>query len=227
MIKCLSTMRQIGFGLKMYSSDNRDTFPAGDSLQLDPYAPANAPYFHCGNALGGTDPRPDFRPLYPMATNRLLATYVPAREAWRCPADRGLDQPKIKPSSYEVVGASYRFNWRLDPPAYQSLRIAADPAYNLAGKKESWASEPSRFVMMHEAATYPWSENGIAQWHYSANPGKMFRPAELKSDRDKLVAPILFVDGHSQQCDFTRTFKESSSLMLEPGRDFIWYEPAD
>jgi prepilin-type processing-associated H-X9-DG protein len=55
----------------------------------------------------------------------------------------------------------------------------------------------------------------------------MFRPAELKSDRDKLVAPILFVDGHSQQCDFTRTFKESSSLMLEPGRDFIWYEPAD
>jgi len=181
-----------------------------------------------GNALGGSDPRSDFRPVYPMATNRLLAPYVAAREAWHCPADRGLDSPafKVKPTPYEVVGASYRFNWYLFGD-YQnaSLRIAEDPYYNLAGKKESWVSEPSRFIMTHEVSTYPWADGFVAQWHYSANPGKMFNPAGLKTSRDKLVAPILFVDAHARQCDFTKTFKENPTRMLEPGKDWMWYKP--
>ena len=41
----------------------------------------------------------------------------------------------------------------------------------------------------------------------------------------KLVAPILFVDGHSQQCDFTAIMKKNLRRGLEPGKDWMWYKP--
>jgi prepilin-type processing-associated H-X9-DG protein len=53
----------------------------------------------------------------------------------------------------------------------------------------------------------------------------MFNPANLNTDRNKLVAPILFVDGHSQQCDFTPIMKRDLMHGLEPGRDWMWYKP--
>jgi prepilin-type N-terminal cleavage/methylation domain-containing protein len=229
MTQCLSNLHQIGIGLKLYVEDNQQTFPPGTSQQFNP----NATFSPIGNALGGTDPRPDFAPLYPAATNRLLARYIPAREAWHCPADRGMEFPglTVKPTSYDVVGDSYRFNWYLEDN-YQNLQVAEDPYYNLSGKKESWPPEPSRFIMMHEVATYPWDDGSdtdqtvaVGQWHYSAHPGKMFDPATLRSDTDKLVAPILFVDGHSRQCDFTRVFKANPLRALEPGQDWMWYKP--
>src|SRR5437870_897093 len=83
MVKCLSNLHQIGLGVKMYVDDNRDTFPPGDSQQFNP----NAPFVPIGNALGGTDPRSDWHPPYPLAKDRLLNPYVRAREAWHCPAD--------------------------------------------------------------------------------------------------------------------------------------------
>ena len=131
--KCLNNLHQIGLGMKMYVDDNRDTYPPGDSRQFNPNTQL---YVNYGNAMGGADPDLKARPLYPMATNRHLATYVPARESWHCPADRGLESPtfSVKPSSYEGFGGSYRFNWYLH--GYQSLGVAEDPAYNLAGKKE-------------------------------------------------------------------------------------------
>src|SRR5687767_90541 len=36
--KCLSNLRQVGLGLKMYAEDNRDTLPPQDSRQFQPNA---------------------------------------------------------------------------------------------------------------------------------------------------------------------------------------------
>src|SRR5262249_41750011 len=110
MVKCLSNLHQIGVGMKLYLDDNRQGFPPGDSQQFNPNA--NPLLLH-GNALGGTDPQTSLQPRYPQAKDRLLNPYVPAREAWHCPADRGLQSAtlSIKPTSYEAVGGSYRFNW--------------------------------------------------------------------------------------------------------------------
>ena len=228
MIKCLSNLHQIGIALKLYVDENRDTFPPGTSQQFD----SSAPYVHVGNALGGTDPLSAVRPDYPMATNRLLYPYNAARQAWHCPADRGLAPPvgAAPITAYDLVGTSYRFNWDLQQN-YENLKVADNPQYNLAGKKENWVPEPPRFIMMHEDATYPWDYDGtgnvqVAQWHYSAHPGKNFDPTTIKGDTDKLVAPILFVDGHAQPIDFTQTFKANPNRALEPGRDFMWYKPA-
>ena len=86
--------------------------------------------------------------------------------------------------------------------------------------------------MMHEAATYPWDTDGdtggtvaIGQWHFSAHPGKTYSPFALRTDPDKFVAPILSVDGHSRQIDFTHIFRANPLRALEPGEDWTWYKP--
>ena len=77
---------------------------------------------------------------------------------------------------------------------------------------------------MHEWAAYPWDKNVITSWHGASNPGKMFDPSTIAADPDKLLAPILFVDGHSKQCDFTGIMKANLTHALEPGKDWIWYK---
>ena len=226
-IKCLSNLRQIAIGGKLYVDDNRQIYPPGDSFQFNPRATVWTIY---GNTLGGHDPLLAYRPTYPMAADRPLNVYVKGYETWHCPADRGLQGPdaQIKPSDYDTLGDSYRFNWDLQDN-YRWAGVAQDPNYNLAGKKETWVPQPSRFIVFHEAATYPWDAGlgttEIAQWHNSASPGVMFVAARLKTDRDKFIAPIAFVDGHSQTCDFTENFQTNPMRGLEPGKDWVWYKP--
>ncbi len=223
--KCLGNLHQIGLGLKLYLDDSRDTFPPSHSSQFNPGA--NPDYTH-GNSLGGKDPRRDMASSFPPATNRLLAPYVPAAGSFHCPADRGAEIGgfKLRPTIWDSSGCSYRFNHYLQQD-YATLKLAEYPEHNLAGKKESWVPEPSRFISVHEPAAYPWNQNGnveVTQWHSASHGGKMFSAATVK-DSEKLVAPVLFVDGHAQQCDFTSIIRRNPRRALEPGKDWMWYKP--
>ena len=222
MTKCLSNLHQIGIGMKMYLDDNADTFPPFDTTQFGQAGPA----FNFAAALGGKDPSPTFASTFPAATNRHLARYVAAAEAFRCPADKGLDlssmgTPLARPTEYLTVGCCYRLNGVLHP-AYYTSSIAEDPDHNLCGKKESWAPEPARFIMMSEPDGYPW--NGLfVHWHGSGN-GKMITAANLKRDPERFIAPTLFVDGHARACNFTSAFKNDPNRPMEETKDWIWYK---
>lgn len=123
--KCLGNLGQIGLGLKMYVDDNAETFPPSQSSQFGPRA--NPDYAH-GNSLGGKDPRPDLAWNFAPATNRLLARYVPAKESFHCPADRGalIGDFKLRPTIYDSSGCSYRFNHSLQQN-YRNLNVAEVP----------------------------------------------------------------------------------------------------
>ncbi len=229
--RCLSNLHQISLAAKMYADDNEFRYPPGSSQQFNP----SATFTNFGNTLGGGDPHgPGFVEAYPRATNRHLAKYTPTPELWHCPADVGLigAEFKAKPSGFWAAGSSYRFNWDLQDN-YHNAGLADDPFFNLAGKKEDWAPEPSRFIMFSEAATFPWDlvgntggTVGIAQWHFSSyRDGRMFNPATLKNNRDKFVAPIAFIDGNVQKIDFTKTFSANPLRAFEPGKNWIWYKP--
>jgi prepilin-type N-terminal cleavage/methylation domain-containing protein len=220
--KCLSNLHQIGIGLKLYVDNNREAFPPATVSQFNPAVSPALDYIH-NNFLGGNDPlRANPNGGIPPATNRLLNPYVPAREAWHCPADRGLFG--AQPTWFGNVGNDYRFNCELHGD-YAGAGVAEDPVYNLGLKKESWVPEPTRFIMMHEFAVYPWQGDNITVWHGASSPGKMFTSITIKEDRDKILAPVLFVDGHGQQCDFTAVMKKNLMRGLEPGKDWMWYKP--
>jgi prepilin-type N-terminal cleavage/methylation domain-containing protein len=230
-VKCISNYHQIGLGMKMYVDDNRQTFPPAAVSQYDPKVVRGSPSdWFLDNHMGGNDPLPAFTANTPPATNRLLNPYVKAREAWHCPADRGFGG--FYPTAFETVGDDYIFNTTLHG-TYATAGVAVDPMYNLALKKEDWAPQPSRFILMHEWAAYPWSppnptQNTLAvtAWHGAANPGNMmWNASSIRAMGDKLVAPVGFVDGHAQQCDFTAIIKKNPLRGLEPGKDWMWYKP--
>jgi prepilin-type N-terminal cleavage/methylation domain-containing protein/prepilin-type processing-associated H-X9-DG protein len=225
-VKCLSNLRQVGLGMQMYMNEHTDTFPPGDTAQFTPGVAQNSPEnVLIGNFLGGNDPNPRNHPPVPLATNRLLNAYVPARQAWTCPSDRGYGK-ELQPTTASVLGNSYRFNWAIQGD-YGG--VAEGPFYNLGLKKESWVPEPARFVMFYDMAVFPYpAESGgfnIAQWHNNPNPGKIWDTKTIISAPQKFVGTIGFVDGHVQLCDFSATFKKDLARGLTPGKDFMWYKP--
>jgi prepilin-type N-terminal cleavage/methylation domain-containing protein len=224
--RCLSNLRQIGIGMKLYVDDFSSTLPPATLSQVDKTVPFNsAKDIYYGNTPGGKD---GFLPGNLAATNRFLNPYVQAFETWHCPADRGFGK-EFQPTCFDSLGDTYRFNWFLEDAYWNDAPPRAeDPVYNLGLKKESWVPDPARFIMIHEYAAYPWNTDGmisVVSWHGASNPGKLFDPATIKGDRDKLIAPTLFVDGHAQQCDFTAKIKSNPQHGLEPARDWMWYKP--
>jgi prepilin-type N-terminal cleavage/methylation domain-containing protein len=231
--KCLSNLRQIGYGIEMYADDNNGTFPPRDSQQLTPAAPRRITY---AVALGGKDPQPAYYVpndwSVPKATERLLYRYAPGFEAFHCPADKGQNfapgdgfNGPFKRSNYDAIGCSYRFNAYLWE---NSLRQRAeDSDYNLAGKKESWTPNPSLFIMMHEPPAFVYGDTGtryLFHWHY-ARGATTLTSSQLNGDGQKFFSPILFVDGHAKNHDFTKAIKGDVSHPLEPTGDWIWYKP--
>jgi prepilin-type N-terminal cleavage/methylation domain-containing protein len=224
--KCLSNLHQIGVGLGMYVADNRDTFPPSSTGQF--YQSAN-PDYALDIALGGAEVAPAFTSYIsvPPPKQRLLVPYVPAQEAFRCPADRGADDfgTLVRPTVFDCYGCSYHFNGYVTGN-YQNLGVAEDPMYNLGGKKESWAPEPSRFIMVHELSAYPFAVNNLLEvttWHSCPDPGSTFDPT--KAVPCKVAAPILFVDGHCRECNFTPNLKKNPRRALDPDKDWIWFKP--
>ena len=222
-IQCLSNLRQIGMGVKMYLEDNNTTFPCRDSQQAGKPGP-NKNY---GLASGGHDPAPGFD-FTERASNRPLYPYLDKSEVFRCPADKGQEEDFsdqgatgfFKPSNFQTIGCSYRLNgshWGND-----TRQESTDPDYNLDGKKEDWVPEPSRFILMHEPPAF-WYEN-YYHWHYARGPTTV-TPAQLDQDQQKFISAVLFVDGHSARHDFTHVLKDDPVYPIEPTKDWIWYKP--
>ncbi|MBI3415423.1 MAG: DUF1559 domain-containing protein [Verrucomicrobia bacterium] len=219
MTKCRNNLHQIGIGVQLYLSDNLDTFPPFDAAQGGQTGGLNS-----AAALGGQDPSPAWATWVQPATNRHLAKYVPAPEAFHCPEDKGLDLttlgfPLARPSCYGTMGCSYEFNGLIHSAA--GFMAAEDPVNNLCGKKESWVPSPSRFIMMHEGAGYPWDDH-FFHWH-GGNGKLILGRGSLINDPTPFIAPTLFVDGHVQACNFTSAFK--SNQPMGETKDWMWYKP--
>ena len=221
---CLSNLRQIGVGLKMYVEDNNNTFPPHANMQWPPQ-PGRLVY--SGN-IGGHDAPPDFV-YWPKATERPLYPYLKPSEVFHCPADKGMSDedwvPRdMKPSKYEMAGCSYWYNGMrfgnstLEEPDEGDDDIGED----LSGKKENYVPDTARFIAMFEPPAY-WFNN-YYHWHFARGPTTI-TPAQLKGDSQKFISPILFVDGHSASHDFTHALKDDPDFPLEPTKDWMWYKP--
>ncbi len=224
--QCLSNVRQVGVAIGMYIDDNAGTYPleANEAWYTGNFTSALQAY---GLTLGGHDAEPAFWSVA-KATNRPLYPYLKPSAVFRCPADKGQLEGLMlplklsgdwKPSNYDALGCSYRFNTILW--GNTTLEEPDDQDVNLAGKKESWISDPSRMIVLHEPPAF-WYKN-YYHWHYARGKTTVI-PDLLEQDSQRFISPILFADGHSSSHDFTHVLKDNPDYPMEPTKDWYWYE---
>jgi prepilin-type N-terminal cleavage/methylation domain-containing protein len=234
---CLNNLRQLGISINLYMDDHGSRFPP---LQVDDFGDPNRrnqPLMKdVVSALGGFDPEPSHMRNVPTAKMRPLFNYLPPSEVFRCPQDKGQHErpcsgmQPIKPSNYKKLGNSYQYN--AGPLAVLMgggfRKQPADPVMGLAEKAEGWVANPSLHILIHEppARLYGCSTIGPRwyQWHFARGPVDIQDPTRARA---QFISPILFVDGHTAEHNFSQSLMIDPYYPYEPTRQWIWYKPAD
>src|SRR5207247_1780757 len=115
-------------------------------------------------------------------------------------------------SIFHVIGTSYRYNtisW------WKTKETVADPDKGLTEKPTSWVPDPSLYILLSEppatpmprnSTFYPGSTDLYFLWHFNRGPGTVHSTNDI---HQKVVSPILFVDGHVFVHDFTKSVKSA------------------
>ncbi len=176
--QCLSNQRQIGLGWQMYVHDNNDTYPrirgwGGAGGQRGTPTPITAwlvPYF-------GIDM--DY-------TNRPLNQYVPARETWHCPADKGDANYKAK-NCYVEYGNSYVTQHNVD--SWRTEHVTADSTPALAGG--------ARPITLARVSRNPVNKIIQGDWEWENNAYDVNDPSSWWHNyKGQRRQNMLFGDGH-------------------------------
>jgi prepilin-type N-terminal cleavage/methylation domain-containing protein len=227
---CINNLRNMGLSIQMYVDDYESRYPANYVIEQDP-ASGQFVAKTTRIALGGRDPDPRYRGAYPSARARPLYSYMAPSEVYRCPKDGGqwnvafLDASG-PPSDWQIAGNSYYYNSGAltVPQGGGTLKPQDDPANGIAGKPEGWASEPSRYILMHETPARPFGtptgDIRWYQWHYSGR-GNVF--ADPRFAPRQFIAGTLFVDGHVRMINFSSSLVTDVFHPYEPRNDWIWY----
>jgi len=215
--KCLNNLRQIGITFKLYMDDFRDRFPFDNTNNFAANGDLEFAYGGKDQTVPGL--------WVPAATNRLLYRYLAKSEVFRCPSDKGEDLPftggRWKPTNFDAMGSSYRYNYyNWDNPTRVPM---ADQAFGIAGKDESWAPNPSQYILLHEPPALRWNYGGgrYFLWHFATGATTLASP---KAATSKFISIIAFVDGHAASHDFTRALNDTPN-MCEPTDKWVWYKP--
>jgi prepilin-type N-terminal cleavage/methylation domain-containing protein len=211
--QCCSNLGQIGIGFQLYCDDHRDRFP-----------PIGRGQEWVSFQYGGTNPGPASTTINALpAIERPLWPYINTFETFRCPADAGaVDDAGVFPSIYLRIGTSYKYNdqpW--SPPRQIRQGQMIEP---LAEKPSSWVPEPARFVLLHEWPALPEAgDRGPGTWtiwHFRRGQIIYNSPGAI---HQKVISPILFIDGHVKALDFTKAVK--APYPADPTPDCVWYKP--
>jgi prepilin-type processing-associated H-X9-DG protein len=165
------------------------------------------------------------RPLYP---------YIKPSDVFACPEDKGEDYSpdylNFAPSLFYAFGCSYQVNggaWKYTKHPVEGT---------LFGKTISWVSNPSKYIFVYEPPAKPtWKPIGTVcygqtvefryyfHWHFYTGKTTITQ-TELPHDRKRFISPILFVDGHAGQFDFTRSLTAEPQYPIEETKDWMWYK---
>lgn len=222
MATCLNNLRQIGLSLEMVLIDTQ-RYPSslGGHEIPDEYA--------CGEPLE--------QRLAEMRSRALFNYIDPYSKTWLCPEDKGLDfrpeGPVFGPTAHHAFGVSYRLN--LAPWENTKFQVAGV----LPGQKAGWVKQPTEYIYVYEPPALPMHKPLLSpdlchlkaikepynyfHWHFNTSRPSVF---DIANDGQKAISPILFVDGHAAQHDFTTALHQDWRFPTEATKDWTWYQPA-
>lgn len=176
MIKCNNNERQIGLGMQMYADDNSDFYPR---------------YEEWGTmggekgviALHGGLVPPERRPL-----NK----YVPAFEAWQCPADKGdslwkAQFPRGVKTCFDAWGNSYITVWAV--PSLKIQPVTGD-------SRQPMTSPNGRPMKSSEVAKSPSNKIFMGDWAFWNGRDKNDPMSQWHNARGQYRFNVLWGDGH-------------------------------
>lgn len=235
---CINNFRQMGIGMRVYMDDHQSRFPPSWVQKRDPVTQSVLRTYDVRYTIGGGMQKESEHALKIYATPdvRPLNPYVPAQVSFQCPRDKGVpwqscaDCPNMPDTKWEELGCSYNYNagqfTRLTDKATKVPDM--DSEDGMAGKEETWAPEPSKYIAMYEPPARPWGcPNQAAvwvQWHRARGATSFYDPVPAPQ---QFVSPILFVDGHVKIHNFSRALTGEPQFPYEPTKDWIWYRPVD
>ena len=229
--QCVSNLRQIYLGAKMCWEDHQGLIRP---------------------VQGGVEALPGcWTAYYHHANERNLFPYLGLSEVFRCPADRGKfsvhchlhPTHTLLPSCWQTRGFSYEMNLGL-PSGLQRKSTLRRPAGSIVGHTESFVSNPTKFILFFEPPAKPQTclcdppgmtcvpaipTSGVPlfppkryQWH--RNRGRtIFGDPRLAPAL--FWSPILFLDGHGEFLDFSKSLRTNPYYPFEETRQWIWYKP--
>jgi len=218
---CLNNLHQIGLAVELSALDNNGKYPHG----LGGYQKARE--FVCPVV-------PD-EALVQEMLNRPLYNYLKPSGVYSCPEDKGEDfSPDFvnyAPTRFHAFGCSYLMN----SSAWKYTRFV--PEGTLPGHNSAWVKFPSRYILLYEPPARPvWKivgdicraegveERYYFHWHFHSGRTTVTQ-SQFAHDGQKFVSPILFVDGHAAEEDFTQTLRADPKYPIEESKDWIWYQP--
>jgi type II secretory pathway pseudopilin PulG len=218
---CLNNLQQIGISLQMFLTDQQ----------------------HYASSLGGHEVADEFAcnwsredRLAEMRSRSLFSYINPYSKTWQCPEDKGFDfrpeGPYFGPTAYYAFGLSYRLNtgpWKNTKYKVEGL---------LPGQAEGWVKQPVEYIYVYEPPAQPMikpvfapdlcDEKAILEpynyfhWHLNTGRSSVF---DIANDTQRAISPILFVDGHAVNLDFTKSLHDDWRYPSEATKDWVWYQP--
>lgn len=209
MANCLNNLRQLGFGIAMYTGDYKEYPP-------DITTNASGTLVRNFGAIGGHDGvSTNMGPAYvhiPPSNERPLQNYVNPGDVFRCTEDSGTAIDGDRPiTNFRLLGCSYWYNFWV--PSLQSSGTLSRKSPNLL----ILLFEPPATPIAGRSGR-PW----YFQWHYR-NGGKgasAINDMRLDSVKPRFISPILFLDGHVAVKDFTAPLVTRTENSVQT--EWIW-----
>ncbi len=197
---CTNNQRQHLLGFFMYVDDNGDRYPVAPGVAAVGGATGTT---HASAILAGATPEEE-RPLNP---------YVPAVNAFRCPADKG-DTLRNLDNVFLGFGTSYRVAW------FNAFRVKQ--VIGIAGGSDSEKTP----IRGSEVGLAPSTKmiQGDFTWHVNRDPND--KRAIWHSVKGQARHVMGYGDGHVEYFFWPQGFVEefgSSPRKIAPDRDWEWW----
>ncbi len=189
---CLNNLKQLGYGMMMYITDNQDTFPGTGSRNTYGYHKEDWIYWRTNVAL------------YPPVEKSPIAVHLGSVSSnlFRCPADKDNSGRKLY---NDGVNGAYNYSYSMNShdldgnrnPGMASIVDKNNKAFLF--KLSSVQRPANKFLLAEEQTTHkPGESIDVGGTSDTINDGRCVAPGDLITLRHNKKGDVTYADSHAE-----------------------------